>query len=106
MTQEGILEGNKLIADFMEVRLHSRVKQWQVAKGVFYKELHYHSSWDWLMPSFYKFRDETKVNIGLQGILTNYIAQIAERIAFGEITQVYKKLVEAITWYNNSQTPK
>lgn len=62
MTQEEIIEGNKLIAEFMELEFS------KVAKGLpdikyrhrftqhgFYDETHegmllFHSSWDWLMP--------------------------------------------------------
>lgn len=58
MTKEEILEGNKLIAEFIQLRgeydedkdliyLESDID----GKGVYsFSELKYHTSWDWLMP--------------------------------------------------------
>lgn len=57
MTSKEILEGNRLIAEFMELELAGP----GIPLGYFYKnkylyfnELKYHSSWDWLIPAITK----------------------------------------------------
>jgi hypothetical protein len=57
-------EGNKLIGEFMN---HPFIKKWKCYnyKGEFpYKDLKYHSSWDWLMPVVEKI-SEKKVDVSI-----------------------------------------
>lgn len=56
MTQEQILEGNKLIAEFMgaldfmnSMRFGDNPEK-ELGRYYDYSELKYHSSWDWIMP--------------------------------------------------------
>jgi len=55
LTTDEILEGNKLIAEFMGVTLEGSERNgfWLVGDGVltaFTQHLGYHASWDWTMP--------------------------------------------------------
>ena len=50
MEQTEILEGNKIIAEFMGVKFHPTVEQWKTSPGYFSKELEYLTNWNWLMP--------------------------------------------------------
>jgi hypothetical protein len=57
MTQEEILKGNRLIADFMEVDYSGKFQYIaRVGYTVSLSEEHlqYNSSWDWLIPVFQK----------------------------------------------------
>lgn len=48
MTREEIENGNKLIADFMQLEKYNR-SEW-LHNGEIVSELKYNQSWDWLMP--------------------------------------------------------
>ena len=45
MEQKQIIEGNKIIAEFM-----GKTRRYETTIEIFYDNLKYHSSWDWLMP--------------------------------------------------------
>lgn len=54
MTQEQIIEGNKLIAEFMGLKMQGDIakrwhKQWFDEHGKRHERLYYDISWDWLM---------------------------------------------------------
>lgn len=98
MTQEQILEGNKLIAEFMGGKLKQPNKEhpnnpynkhtwWGVGenKTVGHFSLHYHSSWDWLMPVI------DKINIGLSDTL-GYVDIKATEIASYSSGSLKRKL--------------
>lgn len=65
MTQEEIIEGNKLIAEFMDAKPSDYGKPW---KKWMYSELEYHSSWDWLMPCIGKISNECEEPEELDGL--------------------------------------
>lgn len=50
--EETIIEGNKLIAEFMEINV--KIEEAEKKGGEGYKACRYHQSWDWLMPSVRK----------------------------------------------------
>lgn len=61
MIEQEIIEGNKLIAEFMEYRFKNQSKYWCIYPlddnsflrnlgWVEFNNLKFHSSWDWLMP--------------------------------------------------------
>jgi len=55
MTEQEIIEGNKLIAEFMgDYRAKYKVSNDYTLANAMLKTLKYHSSWDWLMPVFKK----------------------------------------------------
>jgi hypothetical protein len=70
----------------------------------FLDDIKYHSSWDWLRPVWDKFRDlkfkeETAMKLHL-----NYVARLAQDIAYGTIEEVHHNLYISIQWYNKQQS--
>lgn len=64
-----------------------------------YKKMKYATSFDWLMPVWYKFRD-LKVEAGL-GDFTLHKAAIERAICHQGIEEACKLLAEGIRWYNS-----
>lgn len=65
-----------------------------------WEDMRYHSSWDWLMPVWGKFRalkfiEETTMKLHL-----NYVARLAQDIAYGTIEEFHHNMHIAIQWYN------
>lgn len=108
MTSKEILEGNKIIAEFMgetvlpikECDLFPLI---QGEDGL--RQTKYHTSWDWLMPACYKWenlQDFYKTNKAseyrkLSGILGGIVYEYV-------IEPVYIQLVENIKWYNQTKS--
>ena len=109
MTQQEILEGNKLIAKFVQLRgeydedkdliyLESDID----GKGVYsFSELKYHSSWDWLMPVISKCLAVNEEE--LEG-WEKYYENIDDAFYQVDINQVWLAVVEFIKWYNEECT--
>lgn len=113
MSYEEALESNKSIAQFMgaEIRMgyaypyeycDFKDENGITNETVRVDNLKYNTSWDWLMPVWIKFRDygfgideETK-----QKLHTNYVARLAQDIAYGTLEEVYHNLSIAINWLN------
>tara|TARA_R100000789_G_scaffold77250_1_gene72527 strand:- start:124 stop:468 length:345 start_codon:yes stop_codon:yes gene_type:complete len=104
-------ESNKLIAEFMGYKLArcNNGLAWDIGKslpshkhlfpiqGVLHtgNELHFHTSWDWLMPVVSKItRDE---------ILIENEYSIMDTVPYGLIEDTYKVVVEFIKWYNQQK---
>lgn len=126
MTQEEILEGNKLIAEFMgaeKVDKHpqskSTVVTFKLGKTTIVSSLgnfKFHSSWDWLMPIVEKIQhmdNKFEVNIDFQIHLMGAVElHINHKRVFGMtafepgtlINAVYEGVVEFIKWYNKQKT--
>lgn len=75
MTQEEILENNKLIAKFMGFKFLTREEYTEVCYcpigGIIYMPssyCNYHSSWDWLMPCIGKISNLCEVPEELDGL--------------------------------------
>tara|TARA_R110002020_G_scaffold9539_2_gene37455 strand:- start:12810 stop:13070 length:261 start_codon:yes stop_codon:yes gene_type:complete len=82
-------ECNKLIAEFMEYEVHPIYEDERF-------DLHYHTSWDWLMPvanEIIKSRDEQNADWDLTDL--KYALQTTN------IELVYNAVVEFIKEYNN-----
>jgi len=115
MTQEEILEGNKLIAEFdgvvwkdaSLVNYPRPNKQWSIKfpngkqfseygniDDILSKYCKYHSSWDWLMPVVEK-------------IIYNYdeskSLDIMRELSYAKIESVYQSVIEFIKWYNQNK---
>ena len=60
MTDKEILDGNKLIAEFMGGTLDNPKAKYYyfLERGRYEMELKYHSSWDWLIPVIGKITSE------------------------------------------------
>lgn len=112
MTNDEILEGNKLIADspFSDlVKGSGEEERWYIKSNNqqgYFTELKYHSSWDWIMPACSKWdnlyfdvleiktREQYELRCdSLDNAVTRY-----------ELAPVFKQLVENIKWYNKNKT--
>ena len=98
---------NEAIARFAEIKTFddSRYGILYVspADGKTCFSLRYHCSWDWLCPVWVKFRDlkfseETTMKLHL-----NYVARIAQDIAYGAVGEFHRSLYNAITWLNQQK---
>jgi len=123
MNKKEILEGNKLIAEFMgytkeQYTVEGSSKEYDVwtnnliCKGCYYDlfDLKYHSSWDWLMPVVEKIqydlghfvtieRNSTLIHESkFDSKIINPPFGYGEQESFIQIT--YKAVVEFIKWYN------
>lgn len=128
MTQEEIIEGNKLIAVFIGLKekgfgrnMHFVDKNGKIIAMSYL--LQYHTSWDWLMPVVEKIEslgleildecnlwyfqiNKQEVFINMSGILNNgnkfelnkYIESETKKEA------IYKAVVEFIKWFNQQNT--
>lgn len=112
MTQEQIIEGNKLIADFMNYPKEGEGSAYYYAMKHCYENnnMKYHTSWDWLMPVVEKIHAETDVWVT---IMYNCCKMhwmtigVHEPIMIDEVPTVeavYTAILQFITWYN--QQPK
>ena len=121
MTQEEILEGNKLIAEFMGIKIiqsrygcnHPLV----TCPYPDYSNLKYHSSWDWLMPVVEKIENDLQDSFNVDIINKNQCEIVRngneficgygfETIYHSKIKAVYYSVVEFIKWYNLCQKEK
>lgn len=123
MTNEQILEGNKLICAFMGMREHSIYKELyfnilNVHKydTVNLKDTKFHSSWDWLMPvvekientkakeSFYFDVDILSTGVIISSV-ANHVVQITQEEiqSTSKIEAVYNAVIEFIKWYNENK---
>jgi hypothetical protein len=134
MTEKEIIEGNPLIAEFMEATINPA---WKDKPTYTYQkdqaptphscynwavdEMQYHSSWDWLMPvvekiAAYSPDHEFDINIG-KTFCSVYLRHLDEgRYLYNvygsddkPLPAMYQAVVQFTTWYNsqpNQQTSK
>lgn len=110
MEDNEILEGNKLIAEFMGVEIGGPF-QWRpgATTPLMGKMLAYHSDWGWIMPVVEKIESlKYCVKIEMQSCLIYRISSgpIEELYYDGtnaetKILAVYHRIVEFIKWYNS-----
>jgi hypothetical protein len=84
-------ENNKLIAEFMGID-QVDIDTWLETNS----NLHYHTSWDWLMPVIEKIQDKHLENPKLD---YDYIDEI--RLAVPNIQEAYYLVLEFIKEHNN-----
>ena len=64
----------------------------------------YHTSYDWLMPVWVKFRDlEKVVPLAQMTECTRLFSNIEKAIVHKPIDQLFEALAEAIIWYNQTK---
>ncbi len=102
MTQEEIIEGNKLIAMFDGLE-KSDMKDMEKYYFTVYgyltiEDLEYHSSWDWLMPVVKKC--SKILNNDKEGSLIAPFFSINKALLEIEIDKLWKSVIEFIKWYN------
>lgn len=110
MGQVNTMEGNKIIAEFMgfihEPSLDDEVlgkALWRLSdnENFYDSRMKYHTSWDWLMPVYDKFRClviDGEKNFRKRN---RFVVLISDEIIRVNITEAYEKLIEAIQWYNS-----
>lgn len=102
---------NKLIAEFMEAVTIGAGKHTLIAfpdtkieggglisNNRSISDLHYHTSWDWLMPVVEKISKSLDID---QLIECDEWLNIRDELMTARIETVYNAVVEFIKWYNN-----
>ena len=116
MTQEEILKGNILVAEFMGAAALDKSSMLQDPSLVFNmehpvrkeglvyigkKQLAYHSSWDWLMPVVEKIMDYCFENDGEEDLITKFY-DIRDTIP--DIHRTWSACVYFVKWYNQNKS--
>ena len=109
LTEQEILEGNKLIAEFLgiEKKIYGETGITYYIDNIPYQlfKLKYHSSWDWLMNIVEKCESIKVCNKGgFAFIITGTMCQWDSVTYIGKtkIEAVWKAVVEFIKFYNNN----
>ena len=127
MEKNFVLNGNKLIAEFMGWTTKSRyhhikqrkVLEWIVpenSNNIYYEfndgylecfEERFHESWDWLIPVVEKIEKEYEVSIidnECEICTTGYkIKVLVSVVSNSKIEAVYKAVIKFIEWYNENK---
>lgn len=117
MTEKQIIEGDKLIAEFMGISLSKQKMELVWKKGCLIDEatLSYHSSWDWLMPVVEKIESlncTVGIFTGKNNKLHCMIVHFNETNTFDKkfqsvnevkIEAVWLVIVEFLNWYKKYQ---
>lgn len=126
MTQKQILEGNKLIAIFMEfeylepigVNGNKQHKLRPIFNSDFPNSLKYHFSWDWLMPVVEKIEKTNRYNEYYPDMVTIWkdCCVISDGNNGNELVRIYSgttkieavwlATINFIKWYNGLETGK
>lgn len=105
-----VIEGNKLIAEFMSYD-YSMYKKWiddedakkdrQIEVPLDEEDLEYHTSWDWLMHVYWK--------IGSINELSRYpnLRMMRDKHPlFHTVQQFWEQAIDFIKWYNQHSKPQ
>lgn len=112
MSETTTEQGNRLIIESPFVSdIHKKWREKALEAGEeFYQEkllpeLKYHTSWDWLMPAFYKFRNLklSVVDEGFNDHYSRHLEMVATAIVHYNIEKAFERFVKAIVWYNNQK---
>ena len=100
------MDNNKLISEFMG--LHRTEKGYIMGgfgNGTFglAEELHFHTSWDWLMPVIHRIRDHVNVDMGFEEF-DDWRENFKQIDPYNyNLEQCYDAVVEFIKEYNDRQ---
>ncbi len=117
MNKEEIIEGNKLIAEFMGIPKCGRCEDcggYQFSPAVIFlpSEMQYSENWDWLMPIVIKIISELRTDFYIDrmnydnffiGLGTDGIYSQNERND-SAIEGVFKSVISFIKWHNKKTT--
>ena len=100
MTQEEILEGEKLIGEFDGITKdrYGRYYKKGVFKGNSEHDFIYHSDWNWLMSAV----DKISKLHSIPELYANYSKGI-DALMMLDINILFKAVVEFIKWYNKNK---
>lgn len=104
--EKKILDGNKLIAEFMELpkrkASYGLVYNHAPSDNVYEAhELQYHTSWDWLMPVVEKICEfDNQVGSDYKRNLSYINLQIFKTSILCHKEAVYNRVIEFINWFN------
>ena len=105
MKANEILEGNKLIAEFMGVDVDSYTSYAEELRKCYSEsDLEYHSSWDWLMPVVDELMALKKCDILIYAknlVVISYNGETQSYYTMSLIENVWLAVVELIKWYNS-----
>jgi len=102
MKEQEIINGNKLIAEFMQVEVvlnsDNITVYWYYnpEKGYLVHMLKYHSSWDWLMPVVKKIQQLEIKQFDKKKPIMNALMDV-------DIESLYNSALWFILWYNKSE---
>ena len=102
-----VLEGNRLIAEFMAEE--PEVLMQDLKRAGTLESMHYHDSWDWLMPVVERIDSRTPydpcvtVEYNWCSIKTLNGEFNIEVVGNSRIEATYKAVVEFIKWYNENK---
>lgn len=105
MTQEEIIEGNKIIAEYKTQQRFMNHSIYIDSELFFDNQLKYHKSWNWLKPII----DNIVQQIGVKTIddcddeewfITINITRMSISVS---IEYAWKRVIEFIKWYNKQQ---
>jgi hypothetical protein len=107
MTQEEIIQGNKLIADFMgypECGLKNKDPYYYEMKHAYENgNMRDHASWDWLMPVYKKCYDVWRENYKDDEVCASIFDSIWQYLWKYEFNEFYEEIIILIK-YINTQT--
>lgn len=95
MTQEEKIEGNKLIAEFMDIETTLHDCNVFYRFGCYLKDvsvLEYHSSWNWLMPVVEKIKQLKIEEFGKKKPIMSALMDV-------DIEPLYQAVIEFIKWH-------
>lgn len=98
------LEGNKLIAAFMDFDSNgftvTEEAEFPYERKGTAEDLEYHSSWDWLMPVVEKIALIAEYYSGYREEIYDKCGVVLSLHVCVSITTVWEKVIEFIQWYN------
>jgi len=115
MIQEEILEGNKLIAEFIGYILYKPIRRglfgkkemtWYYGKKKYWSPLffiqhfQFHKDWNWLMTAIGYCLDKNEENLD---DWEHYYEAIDDSLFQVEIIPTWKEVVKFIKWYNTQE---
>jgi len=107
MKESEVIEGNKLIAEFMGWKCSNNEDRWTQPDHSKVTGLYFHGSWDWLIPVVEKIenlreiRDFVISSVGCSILSHGFKSFISYDECDSKISAVYKSVVEFIKWHNS-----
>jgi len=101
MKEQEIIEGNKLIAEFMEYKIPKQTHNldW-IDYGGMFQPMKFHSSWDWLVPVIQKIFSLPFIE---DSIMILKWADVNLAWSRKEIGEIWESCVRFIKWYNTQK---